>query len=612
MGFPSVLADVAFASDPLAVAPVWTDVSAYLHGFKFKRGRGREIFERVQPGTGTLRLRNIDGRFTPENTASPYYPNVRTRKPMRLRATWDAVTYALFRGYIERWPVDFEGKRGMPAIEVPFYDAFGYFNRVGLRPYRTEVLEDAPLTYWALDEAAGVSTGADLGSLVAPVTFIGGPGRRTGPFPGGRQVVNWDGTDHAENTAPPAALNITGALTVEFWARFDNFDAPGDLALVEDPATGRGPWHLSLGTGGSIIPNWNVNALDAVLFVGGPTLAINTKYHIVLTRDPANRRLTVYVNGTAYDYDGYDGAPSYVPANTDAVLARFIDGALSHVAVYNRVLPPERVAAHYAAAFDVIAGAPSGSMLGSLLDILAWPAADRTIDAGSSTLQDVLPEGNALELLQTIAVDSESGLLFMYPDGKVGFHQRSSVFLSPHNTSAVTFGDGGGAEIPYEAIAPAFDGDDIINEVRVTREGGIEQVVVDQASITANFRSTYERDAKYLASDLEALDLANFVVARRKDQTVRIDEVSLVGEGEDIAWPQVLGRDIHFDRVRTIKRPSSGSTLDKEGLITFIEHDVAPRRWRAKFGLSPATGYQAWVLGDTVSGVLGSTTILGF
>lgn len=66
----------------------WTDITPYVdmkQGVVITRGASDELSE-TQPGTGTLRLDNADGRFTPGNSASPYYPFVRRNAPIRISA----------------------------------------------------------------------------------------------------------------------------------------------------------------------------------------------------------------------------------------------------------------------------------------------------------------------------------------------------------------------------------------------------------------------------------------------------------------------------------------------------------------------------------------------
>ncbi|WP_416983560.1 LamG-like jellyroll fold domain-containing protein [Streptomyces sp. T028] len=71
--------------EPATIA--WTDITTYVDdqvtGVTITRGASDELSE-TQPGTATLRLDNEDGRFTPGNSASPYYPYVRRNAPIRI------------------------------------------------------------------------------------------------------------------------------------------------------------------------------------------------------------------------------------------------------------------------------------------------------------------------------------------------------------------------------------------------------------------------------------------------------------------------------------------------------------------------------------------------
>lgn len=72
-----------------AASITWTDITQFVDiirsGISISRGAQDEQSE-VQPGTCTLTLDNSDGRFTAGLASSPYYPNVKKRTPLRVRA----------------------------------------------------------------------------------------------------------------------------------------------------------------------------------------------------------------------------------------------------------------------------------------------------------------------------------------------------------------------------------------------------------------------------------------------------------------------------------------------------------------------------------------------
>ncbi len=110
------------ASGPLDTSFTWTDITAYLRSFATKTGRGHER-DTVSAGTATFVLDNSDRRFEPDNTGSPYTPNVRPMRPIRITATYNTVTYPVWYGYIEAWPQSWPHQRDAVSV-VKAVDGF--------------------------------------------------------------------------------------------------------------------------------------------------------------------------------------------------------------------------------------------------------------------------------------------------------------------------------------------------------------------------------------------------------------------------------------------------------------------------------------------------------
>lgn len=111
----------AFGDDPLAASPTWVDVTDYVREWSITRGRS-SLLSRFEAGTGTIRLDNRDGRFDPNNTSSPYSPDVTLHCPVRIVITHNSVNYVLFRGMVEAWPL-FYGQGAINSwVDVPIVD----------------------------------------------------------------------------------------------------------------------------------------------------------------------------------------------------------------------------------------------------------------------------------------------------------------------------------------------------------------------------------------------------------------------------------------------------------------------------------------------------------
>jgi hypothetical protein len=113
IGGGAMLDDAATAQLDSAVlgptAPTFDeDITGFVREASTHRGAAREL-ERVEAGTASITLDNLDGRFTPFDVGSPYYPNVLPMRRIRIIGTWSAVEYPVFVGFVESWPITFPG-----------------------------------------------------------------------------------------------------------------------------------------------------------------------------------------------------------------------------------------------------------------------------------------------------------------------------------------------------------------------------------------------------------------------------------------------------------------------------------------------------------------------
>lgn len=124
MAAPVPVLEVALTTAPTS-SPSWTDLTAYLQSFEFERGRPSEMDD---GNAGSLRfsLDNRDRRFDPTYTSGPYYGNLKRTRRVRLRATYDGSTYALWSGYVRGWPLRREGY-GDQYVEMVADDGFAVF-----------------------------------------------------------------------------------------------------------------------------------------------------------------------------------------------------------------------------------------------------------------------------------------------------------------------------------------------------------------------------------------------------------------------------------------------------------------------------------------------------
>jgi len=118
--YPAPLVEIAFTTDPGAT-PTYVDVTSYLRGGSIRRGRQNEL-GRYEAGTATLLLNNRGRAFDPTFATSPFFPNIKPMKKVRISATWNSIVYRLFTGFIESWPQDWPGnKDGVVEVSATEY-----------------------------------------------------------------------------------------------------------------------------------------------------------------------------------------------------------------------------------------------------------------------------------------------------------------------------------------------------------------------------------------------------------------------------------------------------------------------------------------------------------
>jgi hypothetical protein len=147
----------------------WTPLVG-VQTFECVRGRQDDL-ARVEAGTCVVIADNNDGRYAPENAASPYWPNVRPSKRLRITVTHNAITYPLFYGQVVRWaPVP---SYGDALVEIQAVDLFRRLDRVPM-PASVVQQDTGARIGVALDQVQWPATLRDLdvGKSIAPARSL--------------------------------------------------------------------------------------------------------------------------------------------------------------------------------------------------------------------------------------------------------------------------------------------------------------------------------------------------------------------------------------------------------------------------------------------------------
>ncbi len=253
----------------------------------------------------------------------------------------------------------------------------------------------------------------------------------------------------------------------------------------------------------------------------------------------------------------------------------------------------------------------SGVRVGNVLDELGWPAADRDLDTGQTTLkstgaQVAVKAQSHLFLVQ----DTEVGIIFLAPDGHVQFQDRHARLKAPYTVSQATFGMDG-AELVYRFLEPSYDDQFIYNDIRRTRVDGAEQTASDATSQGDYGKSTSNLTGLLMLLDTEAKDQCDFMLSQYKDPHFRIRGMELFPDKDpDNLYPKVLGYDIST----RITLRLNEAHLDEDFHIEGIIHNWNRRSglWSTKWQLSNASGVAYWAIGVAGFSEIGETTRLAY
>lgn len=282
-----------------------------------------------------------------------------------------------------------------------------------------------------------------------------------------------------------------------------------------------------------------------------------------------------------------------------AVVTVTATDAMSRLAGYKRT----------ALAVPVGAGEDTGARINRILDSVGWPAADRDIATGDTTLQATTLDGDALDEAQQATVN-EIGEFYAKPTGVMYFRNRRGILTDTRsNTSNAVFGSGVG-ELPYVG-RPGVSNDrtQLKNTLSVTREGGAEQIIVDEQSVDRYGEQPHQQKL-LVETDADAAAWGSFVLGQDSRPEFRFTSLTVDGRLKpDLIMPQLLGRDFG-DRITVVRRPPGGIVDSRDVFIRSIEHTwSSPDRWVTTWGLQPASKFAFFVLGDPAMGVLGQNQL---
>lgn len=375
-----------------------------------------------------------------------------------------------------------------------------------------------------------------------------------------------------------SVLGGTDVLGTAIWV-----DVTADLVSVTIPPDSTGPLDAPSPTTATVVLENYAGDYDP-LNTASPyfgQLDIGQQVRITAVDDPTATVTAVwfgYIDDISPDY-GFQPAVTFACSDGLAALGR----------------------AQITEAAPAFAGDTTGTRLGRILDSALWPTSLRSLDAGLVTVQDETFGDSALGLAARI-VGTELGALFVDPNNIMTFYDRLQVYTSSRSTTVqATFSDTG-TDIDMPELTGAVARSETFNQVRVTRNGGTEQIATDTASQALRGILTFSGSVGTMAeTDVDAASTASFVLARYVNPAVRFPQLVIDATTQGM-WTELLALQ-RFDRVEIQRTYGTAAvSFTRQALISGIGHQITADQWQMSFALRDAESFSPFILGTSSLG----------
>jgi len=106
-----------------AVAANVVDVSTSVIKIDTRKERNL-LQDKYTAGTATVRIVDPNGYWNPQNTASPYYPNLVPLRQITISATYSGTNYPIFAGFITEYKYTYPKDQETGFVDLICYDGF--------------------------------------------------------------------------------------------------------------------------------------------------------------------------------------------------------------------------------------------------------------------------------------------------------------------------------------------------------------------------------------------------------------------------------------------------------------------------------------------------------
>lgn len=598
-GAAPAVSTVASVELLLETASGWVDIgTGRIMRASGSCGRGMEL-DRYNAGTMNVTLLNDDGTLHPNNNA-----DIKPMRRVRLQETLDGVTYVRFTGYADSWVPHKQGPN-TAVLELAATDEFKVLAQKKLAESVWEATirhQGGYASWYRLSDPVG-SVAQDLGPNGYHGTYVGSPAQQSSSIPVREPdgSCGFDGLD--DYVSLPNGAGLTGTVwTLEVWLQCPTFDnGETDRAFWT-----QGSDHIGVNpSDAASLPGRISMALNGTTILGTSSILDLERVHVVVTRN--GTEINLYVNGVLETTSAISSDET-VSADVkigwrNATGAGFI-GYIDEVVLWDSVLTLDEVTLHYEAGSTPLDGQTSDERI---LQILEWVASGvgTELQAGDSTFQSTDLGGTALDYLGTIQ-DSEMGDIFISPMGEVRFlsrqHQMTQTDVEATYTDVADFSE----------LVPDFSDDQVINEARISRLGGVVVESRNEASIAEYLTQGFSREGLLFDSDEESGYQGQYIVNLFGEPYLKFTEVRFPPLRSGTLLADLLGR-LLASRVQIEADEPGSVSIDQTSIVEGIQWEVDEAGfWTFSFNLSSTRAVAFWLAGVAGFSEAGVTTRAGY
>lgn len=580
---------------------VWTDVSQWVDADeKIEINYGRsDQFSTAEPNKVTLTLDNSDGRFTAKRSASPYFPNVKIGRPIRVTTTPVAgAASKRIVAFVDEWPIEWPGITRHAKAKISATSRMNRLSAGYVLPSLATAVNVSQGAIYAFPLDASAEAGEDvLGSTAQLVP--------TGAVDFGEDGAKFDGTSLAR-TALPTPLIAPANYAVFCVVKLEQLPTGSDRAHLFELLGGDRRlviyvdssgiiWEREYDQEGNLL--WSVDTISPVV-VAGRTFT----FCLVIRPDTffthlINTRL--YVDG---DYET-QVLNSPVSRITALRVGRGMNGAIRDLAIFNQSLDDPTIDLLHRSATDGFAGESTQARLERMAQYFAaLLPADTYSFTGTGPVEAIPTAGrNLLEAMRDVE-SAEGGVLHDGRDGRLLYYPRTQRFnTSPAVTLAVT-------QQEVAGFTPRMDKSQLTNEAAITGASGL-------TFFASNATSAQEygpaRKSETLAlSDHLAESLAGHLVAMGSEPGVRIPDLAVNLLDFSAARQAAILALTIGSRIAVTTMPSQAHASSEEFFVEGATESIGSASYELSFNVSPTDGGDVFELNHATRGALDNPTYL--